>query len=134
MQKTCPCSSGKAYEECCALFHKGENPKSPLQLMRSRYSAYALNLPDYIIATTHAKSPHWEKNLELWKHHLAAFAQNTLFLGLDILEVSEKGDKGTVTFKAHLSQGGKEVSFTEKSRFEKVVGKWLYLDGEIIPK
>jgi len=43
----------------------------------------------------------------------------------------EKGLFATVTFVAHLSQNQQDASFTEKSYFEKVNGKWLYLNGEL---
>ena len=47
----CPCGSQDSYKNCCKPLHRGEPAKSAVQLMRSRYSAYALSLPDYIIAT-----------------------------------------------------------------------------------
>ena len=37
-----------------------------------------------------------------------------------------QGDVGWVTFCATLMQAGRDVSFTEKSRFERVNGRWPY--------
>ncbi|MBJ7449651.1 MAG: hypothetical protein JHC93_04750, partial [Parachlamydiales bacterium] len=51
--KTCPCHSSLDYEKCCKPFHDGIPAPTALALMRSRYSAYALHLIEYIIATTH---------------------------------------------------------------------------------
>ena len=89
--------------------------------MRSRYSAYALHLPDYIVATTHPDNPSPPGEI-------SDFCLNTQFVGLTILAESEELPFATVTFHAHLTQQGQDASFTEKSLFEKVDGKWLYLD------
>jgi uncharacterized protein YchJ len=37
----------------------------------------------------------------------------------------------TLFFTIGIIQGEKDVSFTEKSRFEKVKGKWLYRSGQL---
>lgn len=126
----CPCHSGKPYTDCCKSFHDGSLPDTALKLMRSRYAAYALNLPAYIMHTTHPLSPHFSKDAPLWLRHISDFSLHTQFNGLDILDFKESGNKAIVVFTAHLMQGGKDVSFTEKSIFEKVDGKWLYHSGE----
>jgi SEC-C motif domain protein len=120
----CPCRSVLDYEKCCGPYHAGLAAPSPLTLMRSRYSGYALKKIDYIIATTH---PILQQHpFAKWKQEIALFCDQTSFDGLDILEVIEGAEEGFVTFKAHLSQQGKDCSFTEKSRFEKKDGKWFY--------
>jgi uncharacterized protein YchJ len=50
---------------------------------------------------------------------------------LQILDFQEKLPLATVTFIAYLTQHQKDTSFKEKSRFEKVHGKWLYLSGQL---
>jgi SEC-C motif domain protein len=119
----CPCHSGKTYLECCAPYHAGENPPTPLALMRSRYSAYALGNADYILATTHPDHPDSSLPLAQRKEQIKNFSKKTLFEGLDILEATGK----TVTFRAHLTQQGRNASFTEKSEFTQLAGRWLYL-------
>lgn len=121
----CPCGSQKAYAQCCGRFHSGELPKTALELMRSRYSAYALELIDYIIKTTHPKNTPQDR--VRWKKELLHFAQNTSFEELTILEFTEEGDRAYVTFFAKLSQNGRDASFMERSQFEKLAGRWLYL-------
>lgn len=101
--------------------------------MRSRYSAYALNKPDYLIHTTHPENEQYEQDFSVWRRQISDFAKNTLFLGLDILDFSEENETGIVTFTAHLSQQGKDVSFTERSKFKRVDWKWLYIKGLNIP-
>jgi SEC-C motif-containing protein len=117
----CPCFSGKPYDQCCGPYHAGAPVPTPLSLMRSRYSGYALKKIDYIIETTHPILRKSSKNRE----EIAKFSDETSFDGLDILEAEDDN----VTLRAHLSRNGKDISFTEKSHFEKVDGKWKYHSG-----
>lgn len=119
----CPCCSGKNYSDCCKLYHDGLLPDTALALMRSRYSAYALKIPKYIIATTHPDSPYVEKNLKKWEKGILDFCISTEFVKLEILDYSEN----TVFFVAHLKQNGKNLILKEQSLFANVEGKWLYL-------
>ena len=53
----CSCGSGRAYAECCGRYlDGGEPPATAEQLMRSRYTAYALAREDYLLATWHAST------------------------------------------------------------------------------
>src|SRR5678816_980837 len=48
----CPCHSKKRYADCCGPLHKGTRPAAtPEELMRSRYSAFALGEVDYLAKT-----------------------------------------------------------------------------------
>lgn len=123
----CPCCSGKAYADCCERYHCGELPSTPLALMRSRYSAYALKKSDYILETTHPKSPYFEKDRAKWKRAIEQFSEETKFLRLEIVDSGEDW----VFFKAHLEQKEKPICLSEKSRFAKEGSKWLYLLGEV---
>ena len=50
----CPCSSGATYDTCCGPLHAGQKAAATAeQLMRSRYSAFALGLTDYLVETWH---------------------------------------------------------------------------------
>lgn len=130
-QQKCPCKSGDLYEACCKRFHKGNFPENALQLMRARYSAYALNLPEYIIQTTHPASPQYEEDQSLWKKKLSDFSTKAEFRNLKILSFQEKGAVATVTFVAEIFQKDDDFTFTEKSYFEKFRGHWLYRSGQI---
>jgi peptide deformylase len=130
-ENKCPCRSGHQYETCCRPFHQGRWPDTALQLMRSRYAAYALCIPDYLIRTTHPASPQFVHDLAEWARKISEFSSHTEFKDLEILASQESGPFATVTFIAHLFQDGKDVSFTEKSYFEKVKGKWLYRSGQL---
>ncbi len=41
-------------------------PSSAQQMMRSRYSAYAMAKPDYIIKTTHPKNREYKQDIDKW--------------------------------------------------------------------
>lgn len=135
MTQLCPCHSGKKYDQCCEPFHKGEkNPETALQLMRSRYSAYTISMADYIIQTTHPDNPSYKKDHQQWKRDILRFCNFTEFRDLEISEFSESAngescDEAYVTFTAYLDQNQQDTTFTERSRFLKVNGKWLYRDS-----
>lgn len=122
----CPCHNGKKYKQCCHPYHKGILPATALLLMRSRYSAFALGLPEYIIRTTHPDNPDYTEDKEKWSQSIHAFSRSREFKGLSILEFIDGESVAYVTFKAVFADG----SFTEKSRFFKVAGVWLYESGE----
>ena len=127
----CPCCSNLAYDKCCKPFHEGKICSNALDLMRSRYSAYALDKTSYIIETTHIDSPSYNMNMQEWEEEIRRFSKKTSFEKLEIMDFSDGEKTAYVTFRAYLKQNEKDVSFTEKSLFEKVDGKWFYKMGEI---
>ncbi len=117
----CPCGSGRAYENCCQVFHLGEPAPTPEALMRSRYTAYVLGLADYLLATWHPRRrpPH----LDLQEDHCQ-------WLGLEILRApGAEGEAGLVEFVARYKINGRAHRLHEVSRFEREAGRWYYLDG-----
>jgi len=100
--------------------------------MRSRYAAYALNKPDYIIQTTHPAHPEFQNDHFKWTYEISLFCRTTQFKGLDILEFIDGSSNASVTFHAHLYQDVQEISFVEKSVFKKLHERWLYYSGAII--
>jgi len=127
--QSCLCSSQKEYQECCKPYHEGASPQNALVLMRSRYSAYALGLKDYIIETTHPGSPLFQPDFDEWKKEIIKFSETTDFNQLEILDFTEGEPFSSVTFAAHLTKGKRKASFTEKSYFERIHGRWLYRNG-----
>jgi hypothetical protein len=54
MEADCPCGSGATYVACCAPLHTGTATATTAeQLMRSRYSAFAVRDQGYLLATWH---------------------------------------------------------------------------------
>ncbi|MFA6188895.1 MAG: YchJ family metal-binding protein [Sulfuricurvum sp.] len=119
---TCSCHSGEKYKKCCQPYHKGILPSNALKLMRSRYCAYALELSDYIIRTTHGNNPDYTDDLISWRESIDAFSRSTLFNGLTIVEFIDGETISFVTFEAILNN----TPYTEKSRFLNADGQWLY--------
>lgn len=121
----CPCDSGRAYGECCGLWHAGlatgVHAPTPEALMRSRYAAYVLGLLDYLLATWHPSSA--PGDLEL---------PPTKWLGLEVREAQAQGDAGVVEFVARWrDSGGRAGRLHETSRFVREGGRWFYIDGVI---
>ncbi|MDY0051438.1 MAG: YchJ family metal-binding protein [Aliarcobacter sp.] len=132
----CPCGSLQKYKKCCKVFHdKIKLPKTALELMKSRFSAFAVQNTDYIIFTTHKDNSDFTSNIESWTEDILSFSQNTNFEKLEILDFSKEqinNIESYVTFKATLKQKEEDISFVEKSRFLKENEKWLYVDGQFI--
>lgn len=126
----CQCGSGANYKQCCGRLHAGGKAESALALMRSRYCAYVRKNVDYIVKTTHPANHNKTTGGPKWKQEIAQFANETQFAGLKIVEFQDGNKSATVTFTAFLFQSGRDISFTEKSLFEKVNGAWLYKSGE----
>ncbi len=119
----CPCLSGLAYDACCAPLHAGSSSaQTAEQLMRSRYSAFAVGDPDYLKATWHDTTR--PKVLEL--------DADRRWYRLDILRTERGGPfdiEGVVEFRAyHRSPDGKG-SQHEVSRFVREDGRWWYVDA-----
>ena len=129
----CPCGSLKKYKKCCKPFHdKITFPKTALELMKSRFSAFAVLIADYIIFTTHENNSDYISDLKSWNQDIMNFSKNTRFERLEILDFIEGEVESFVTFKATLFQDKNDISFIEKSRFLKTEGIWKYVDGEFI--
>ena len=129
----CPCGSLIKYKKCCKPFH--ENIKTPitaLELMKSRYCAYAIEKSEYIILTTHQNNRDFNTDTKAWNNDILDFSKNTKFEKLEILEFIDGETESFVTFKANITQNKQDVSFVEKSRFVKENGKWQYIDGQFI--
>jgi SEC-C motif-containing protein len=121
MPVACPCGSNVNYADCCETYHLNKKlPATPEYLMRSRYSAYVLQLIDYLIETTHPKTRHLYD-----KKGIAKWAKSNTWLKLEICLIA----KNNVEFKAHYKNGDKVFIHHEDSKFEFENGRWYYVDG-----
>jgi SEC-C motif-containing protein len=119
----CPCGS-PGYAACCGTCHSGIPAPDAETLMRSRYSAYALKLQAYLLATWHPGTRPAALDLA---------TDNTKWIGLEIRKHNaESADRATVEFVARYRIGGRAARLHEVSRFVREDGKWFYLDGEFI--
>jgi len=124
--KPCPCQSGRKFKSCCAPILSGASAKSPLSLMRSRYTAYAFGAVEHIIDTTHPDSPHFREDTQAWRVELEHFCETMAFNGLSILDTQSDQNGAEVHFRVHLSAQGEDHSFSERSLFHQVNKCWLY--------
>ncbi len=128
MNNLCVCQSGKSFKLCCDKFlNQSQHAKTPVQLMRSRYSAFALGgYGEYLLATWNSQQSSGMTAAEL------SMKTNT-WVNLEIVEKAQKGDKGCVEFRAfYLDDNGETVEHHEKSDFERVSGRWFYLRGDVL--
>ena len=91
--------------------------------MRSRYSAYVLDLADYLRMTWHPST-----RPQALDPGLA-----TTWLGLSVKQHVLTGpDTAEVEFIARYRVGGgSAVRLHEHSRFIRENGRWLYVDGDL---
>lgn len=121
----CPCSPDRDYAACCAPLHAGEPAPDAAALMRSRYSAYALGLHGYVLATWHAST------------RPAALEPDAdvRWLGLDVRAHAADGDNAEVEFVARWRSGGARAQrLHERSRFVREDGRWFYVDGTSVER
>lgn len=123
----CPCGQPRRYATCCGRWHGGplhlQAPDAET-LMRSRYSAYALALGDYLLATWHAST----------RPTRIDFEPGLRWLGLQVRRhLCSDPDHALVEFVARSKLGGRAHRLHETSRFVREGGRWYYLDGEHAP-
>jgi SEC-C motif-containing protein len=118
----CPCGSGDTYADCCGRFHAGTPAPTAEALMRSRFSAFAIGNPEYLLATWHPSTR--PATLEL--------DDDTQWRRLDVVRTEAGGpfdDRGVVEFAAHYTADGARGVLRETSRFVREGGRWYYVDG-----
>ncbi len=126
----CPCGSGLAVKDCCKPFIQGKSQVATAeQLLRARYTAFALGDIDYIIQTHHSKTVH-----EIKREEVQEWSASSEWLGLKIVQ-SEAGTvadtQGSIVFCANFRTRGEEKiqEHWEQSLFEKENGEWKFLDA-----
>lgn len=125
----CPCGSEQKFSQCCEPVHKDFSlAKTPEQLMRARYSAFATKNLAFIAETLDPQtrdSFNQEEN--------AQWALNCEFTGLQILNTAVNGNKGTVEFQATFKDDKQETIYHEMSQFRRQQGCWYFRKGLVLP-
>lgn len=131
----CPCGRSQGsgarksplpYGQCCGRYHTGplalQAPDAE-HLMRSRYSAFVLDLRDYLLATWHPD--HRPSELDPPEPGLR-------WLGMEVrAHRLLDADHAEVRFVARSKLGGRAHRLAECSRFERLAnGRWVYVDGQ----
>jgi len=92
--------------------------------MRSRYSAFATGDVEYLLRSWHPDTRPTALTLDpaqRWER-------------LEILNATDGGlfhQEGTVEFRAHYRHSSHTGVLHERSRFTRVDGHWLYVDGDM---
>ncbi|GAA6138960.1 YchJ family protein [Arenicella sp. 4NH20-0111] len=123
--KICPCGTGKQFENCCERFlSKREIPDSPLLLMRSRYSAFALGgYGDYLVET-------WIPRLHAGLSSAELSVRDVNWVGLTIHSHRSSADLGEVEFSAYFTDLEHNVQeHRELSSFCRENGRWFYVEA-----
>lgn len=157
LEEPCPCgTSGTAtYAECCAPFHNGVKvPQQPLEVLKTRYTAFVFRNIPYIIATTHPVCRDFSPNKIKWAKELN---KNGMFDSFDFVSLQPIVDATTATdqqqaetstftnheafleFKVTLraKADGATTVVSEKSRFLQADSDnnqpqgWLYAGGDV---
>ena len=130
MSRLCPCHSKKRYADCCGPLHRGaREAATPEELMRSRYSAFALGEVDYLAKTLSKDHP---DRTESAAAEYRRARENQRFLDLCIIHTSIDGEVGEVLFYARIFERGRDCSFVELSAFVREDGAWRYASGVMV--
>lgn len=126
--KHCPCCSNENYLDCCGRFiMQKQVPATPEELMRSRYTAYALANMDYIEKTM---KPPASNNFN--KRDASKRAKKIKWVKLEVLNTSGiELNKGFVEFIAYFYDK-KLKAIHELSEFHQDNGQWYYVDGKYL--
>lgn len=119
----CPCCSGKTIDKCCEPFLLAEKkPRTAVQLMRSRFTAYFIGgAGNYLMAT-------WHPDMRKGQSAQALSQRLVNWQELEIVHTTQQGDKAAVEFKAtFLDSDGKPGTYHELSTFVREKGAWLYV-------
>ncbi|WP_073947518.1 YchJ family protein [Streptomyces kebangsaanensis] len=130
--RSCPCGLPGPYEKCCGRYLPQPRTRSaggtPIgvaaaptaeALMRSRYCAFVRRDAGHLLRTWHPRTRPARLDLD----------PGMRWTGLEVLDTtggSAFHTSGTVTFRASYRGG----SLHERSRFERVDGAWMYVDGD----
>jgi SEC-C motif domain protein len=111
------------------MYLDGVPAPTALALMRSRYTAYVRGAIDYLVAT---HDPVTRGAVDI--PGITQWSRDTTWLGLEIVATERGGeadDAGIVEFIASGATRGAPFRMHERSRFRRVDGAWVYIDGEV---
>ncbi len=117
----CHCGSGVAAEQCCLPLLRGERQAGTAeQLMRSRYTAFAVGDADYLWRTWHPRTRPEQVTID----------PAVQWAGLIIVAASDDVVEFRATYRDRESQ--RTGTLHERSRFAVRARRWFYIDGEVL--
>lgn len=126
----CPCFSGNAYHTCCKPFMQGEAwPETPLALLRSRYTAFALKNIDYLERTMRAKAA-----ISFNTNYLRKFINNVDCIALHIQHSKVGQSQAIIEYKAifkHKEHLEKQT-LHQYSFFNRIDNHWYHTNEYVV--
>ena len=130
---TVPYQDSQALEAYCLPLIRGERrAETALELMASRYVAYATGAIDYVIAT---HDPATRKEID--RKSAENWSRSAEWSGLEIVSTTQGGaqdDSGEVEFVARYTMNGLAKVHQERAIFRRIDGVWYFIDGEVKPE
>lgn len=119
----CPCGTGGDFAACCGpLVNDGVPARTAEQLMRSRYTAFAIGGSEHLWRTWHPATRPPEVD-----------ADGVEWTGLTVVEVvagGEDDDEGIVEFEARYRGPDGPGVMRERSLFRRRGRRWAYVAAE----
>ncbi len=121
--RACPCGSGTPLPACCGPLLLGARvAETPEELMRSRYTAYALGDDGHVFRTWHPSTRPAD---------VTGDPQLT-WTGLRIVDTADDEVEFVASYEIHDPDGAvRHGQMHERSRFARRAGRWMYLDGAV---
>lgn len=120
----CPCGTVLPYGECCGPLHRGGAASTASALMRSRFSAFALGLERYLLDS-------WDPSTRPDTVDLDGDVEWRRLQIVDTVLGGDCDDAGVVEYRASFRRAGRSGLLQERSRFVRVEGRWMYVDGDV---
>jgi SEC-C motif-containing protein len=122
LKDACPCGPPASFEDCCGRYHAGPlhlQAPDPESLMRSRYSAFVMDVRAYLLETWHAS----ERPAEIEPP-----VPGLRWLGLEVKRATLLDEsRAEVEFVARWKVAGRAHRMHEVSEFVREGGRWFYL-------
>ena len=121
----CPCGGLRdpgqdSYDACCGPLLRGERQAATAEeLMRSRYTAYAVGDTEHVWRTWHPRT----------RPERVDPPPGLRWLGLTVVRTEAGGPEdrtGVVEFRARFAEGREQGTLHEVSTFERRGGRWFY--------
>lgn len=125
---SCPCCSGKTYDDCCKPILEGGKPALTAEaLMRARYTAHTKTMVPFIVKSIHPEreEKHDEGTIREW-------CTSSDWKKLEVIKTVNGGaddDEGLVEFIATYGTKQGIRKHHEIANFKKHEGEWFFFDG-----
>jgi SEC-C motif domain protein len=128
----CTCGSIREFDDCCGPIIGGALPGTAEELLRSRYTAFALGNTDYLVDTL---TPDIRDTFDQIEAESTAAGAD--WQSLEVRTVTGGGvddETGSIEFVATFRLHGQNRIHHELSQFRREEGRWMCAGGQTNPK